>query len=312
MKTLLTAFFLIITLMLVSCGASGSQKGHYLPNVISSRWLADNLQDPDLVILHVGRKKTYDDGHIPGAVWVDFKSIQIKDAEKEISAEMPAVSELNLIFSGLGISDSSTIVLYFGTEWVSATTRLYLTLDYIGLGEQTFVLDGGMNVWKKEKFPITKDTIEVKPGNLNIAKTKDLIVDKKWMHSNLENSTLLIIDARSPVYYSGKKIVKEWKTRPGHIPNAMNIPYTTFVDDSLYRFLDINLLDKAFLQQGAQKTTEIVSYCHLGQYASLVYFVAKNLGYQVKIYDGSFEEWGRDESLPLAIEDNSGKKTRKN
>ena len=312
MKTFLTIFFLMLILILVSCGASESQKGHFLPNVISSHWLAGNLHNPNLVILHVGKKKVYDEGHIPGAVWVNLKSIHTKDVAKDISAEMPTLSKLNSFFSGLGISDSSTIVLYFGTEWVSATTRLYLTLDYVGLGNQTYLLDGGMNVWKSENYTVIKDITKIKPGNLNLVKANEIIVDKEWLISNLENSDLLIIDARSPAYYNGKRTVKNWKTRPGHIPNAKNILYSTLVDDSLYRFLDMDTLEDIFLKQGATKTKNIVTYCHLGKYASLVYFTAKNLGYQVKIYDGSFEEWGRDESLPLAVEDLPGKKNWKN
>ena len=98
MKTFLTIFFLMIILMLVSCGASESQKGHFLPNVISSHWLAGNLHDPNLVILHVGKKKVYDEGHIPGAVWVNLKSIHTKDVEKDISAEMPTLSKMNSIW----------------------------------------------------------------------------------------------------------------------------------------------------------------------------------------------------------------------
>ena len=86
--------------------------------------------------------------------------------------------------------------------------------------------------------------------------------------------------------------------RPGHIPNAVSIPFSSLLD-STNRLKDPVSLKHIFQQAGVKDGSRVISYCHIGQQASLVYFAARYLGYEARLYDGSFEEWSGRKDLPL-------------
>ena len=100
--------------------------------VVSVAWLAQHLKDPDLVLLHVGDKAEYDTAHIPGARFVSLRDVSASGAPEALTLELPPADVLREKLSALGVSDGSRIVVYFGKDWVSPTTRLIFTLDAAG------------------------------------------------------------------------------------------------------------------------------------------------------------------------------------
>ena len=135
----------------------------------------------------------------------------------------------------------------------------------------------------------------IAPGTFKPVLRKNLVVSGDWLKDNLNNTGITIVDARAPQYYTG---VAGGMPRPGHIPNSINIPFSTLLDSTV-KLKDPAALRSIFEQAGVKKGTRVISYCHIGQQASLVYFVARYLGYEAQIYDGSFEEWSGRKDLPL-------------
>src|SRR5688572_14385762 len=130
---------LLLTLLLATVAAAGPA-----PLVVDSAWLAKHLDDPGLVLLHVGDKAGYDAGHIKGARQITLQDLHVSDHEgKGLILEMPAADDLKKRLESYGISDDSRIVVYYGKDWVSPATRIIFTLDYAGLGDRASLLDGG-------------------------------------------------------------------------------------------------------------------------------------------------------------------------
>jgi thiosulfate/3-mercaptopyruvate sulfurtransferase len=287
--------WLVLTFLIAS---SLQTRAHSVNNklIVSPTWLADHLHDPDLVLLQVGEKEEYLSGHIPGAQFITVAEISTPRGEG-LTLELPPLVQLKAAFEKFGIRDNSRIVVYFSKDWVSPTARVFLTLDYLGLGERTSILDGGLPAWKSEGKPITSEIIAAKPGNLTPRPRKELIVDGSWVNGNLNKAGVKILDARAPQFYSGAEMGR--MPRGGHIPKAKNIPFSTLVDEETNKFKSAAALRQLFEDADVQKGDSVTTYCHIGQTASLLYFVARYLGYDAHLYDGSFEDWSRRSELSV-------------
>ena len=104
-----------------------------------------------------------------------------------------------------------------------------------------------------------------------------------------------MVDARNPQFYDGRDTSH---ARPGHIPGARNLPFDEIVDSSGY-FKSPAQLAELFRGAGAASGELVVAYCHIGQQASLVWFGARLLGYDARLYDGSFTEWTTLQQYPV-------------
>jgi thiosulfate/3-mercaptopyruvate sulfurtransferase len=210
---------------------------------------------------------------------------------------LPPVEQLKAAFEKFGVSDNSRIVIYFGKDWVTPTARVFMTLDYLGLGDRTSILDGGLPVWRAGGKPTTAEVIEPRKGTLTPRPNNKLIVDAMWVKENLGKSNVRILDARAPQFYTGAEQGR--MPRGGHIPQARNIPFSSLVEDSDNKFKSPTALRELFNQADVKPGTSVATYCHIGQQASLLYFVARYLGYEAHVYDGSFEDWSNRMELPV-------------
>ena len=262
--------------------------------LVSTAWLAKHLNDRGLVIISVGPRASYDAGHIPGARFVEMSAIST--SAPGATLEMPPVDKLKGAFEDLGISNNSRIVICFLTNYVSPSTRVFFTLDYLGLGGQTSLLDGGFEAWRGEGRPVTTEAPQITRGMITPHARPELIVDAAWVSANLNKPRVAIVDARTPEFYTGANAGR--MPRAGHIPGAVNVPFSTLADAS-NKLKDSPSLRKLLADAGIKQGDQIVSYCHIGQQATLVYFVAKYLGYDARLYDGSFEDWSRRSELPV-------------
>jgi thiosulfate/3-mercaptopyruvate sulfurtransferase len=263
--------------------------------IVSTSWLSKHLSDQNLVILFVGKKEEYDKEHIPGARFVLIEKLSTP-RDEGLTLEMPSFDQLKDALEELGISNNSKIIIDF-TDWITFATRVYFTLDYIGLGDRAFLLDGGLKKWKNEGHPVTNEVSKVEKGTIKINPNQDIIAKIDWVAENLNNSSVSIIDARDKEYYTGEK--SGHYNRPGHIAGAKSLPYSEAISEkTLYMLKDKETLKKLFSKAGVDEEETVVSYCHVGQQATLIYFVAKYLGYKVKMYDGSYQEWDERSDLP--------------
>ena len=300
----LKLFVLITTLALTSSIQIKAQQNIETPlsksMVVSTEWLAKNLNDDSLVLLQVGDKIEYTAGHIPGAQLIALADISTPRGQG-LTLELPPVAQLKETFEKLGVTDKSRIIIYFGKDWVTPTARVFMTLDYLGVGEHAAILDGGLPAWRSEGRPVTAELREAKRGTFTPSPNSKLVVDAAWVNANLNKPGVMILDARAPKFYSGAEAGQ--MPRAGHIPNARNIPFSSLVEDSTNKFKSVTTLRGLFEGAGVKQGNSVATYCHIGQQASLLYFVARYLGYDAHVYDGSFEDWSRHPELPVVRSD---------
>jgi len=264
--------------------------------IVSTDWLGKHLNDESLVLLQVGEKDEYTAAHIPRAQFIQVADISTPRGQG-LTLQLPAVEQLKTTFEKLGVSDNSRVVIYFSKDSLTQTARVFMTLDYLGLGERTAILDGGLPAWRAAGKPVTAEMFEPKKGTLTPRPNKNLVVDSDWVKNNLTNPGVRILDARAPQFYSGAEQGR--MPRAGRIPGTQNIPYSSLVEGSSNKFKTVNVLRELFNQAEVKPKTTIATYCHIGQQASLLYFVARYLGYDAHVYDGSFEEWSNNPALPV-------------
>jgi len=292
-KSVLIAVFVII---LVASMTSPSQTKVRDSMIVSTDWLAKHLNDDGLVLLQVGDKKEYDAAHIQRAQYIQLSDISTPRGQG-LTLELPAVEQLKATFEKFGITDKSRIIVYFSKDWVTPTSRVYFTLDYLGLGDRTSILDGGLPAWVAEKRPVTNEVSAPSIGSFTPHANAKLVVDAAWVSGNINKSGVVILDARDAKFYTGESAGN--MPRAGHIPSAKSIPFSTLVEESNNKFKNAETLRALFKGAGVKPADSVATYCHIGQQASLLYFVAKYLGYDAHLYDGSFQDWSNRSDLPV-------------
>ena len=261
---------------------------------ISSEWLEDHLGDEDLVILHIESKDKYDSAHITGAQFISIREY-VTSTKDSIYTEMPTVTYLDSLLRSRGITNDSKVILYYGGERFAATYRLYFTFDYLGLSENVFILDGGLKTWTNAELPVSTEqatVVGVDEGALTTKPNPSLIASKEQVRNFIGSSEVKIIDARRDAYYSGEKDGDGHYSRPGHIAGAKNITWLNIIDEN-QKLKPEEELRQYFTEQGIDKEDKVITYCHVGLRATVLYTISKSLGHDTKMYDGSFNEWDR-------------------
>lgn len=298
-----TAFAVFLTFALAGiCHATPSSQAtgsvRSIPLVVSPAWVAERLGKAPLVLLHVGDKAEYEAAHLPGARHIAVADIGIE--RDGLSLELPAVEKLQAAFEKVGVRDDSLIVVYVGRDTITPAGRILMTLDYLGLGDRAALLDGGLPAWRAEGHPFTSVATTPASGTFTPHPRPEIIADLAFVRANLNTPSVAILDARAPEFYSGESDNSGRIPRPGHIPGAGSVFYATLLESPQYpKLKDEATLRKLFADAGADPGDLVVTYCHTGQQASLLYFVAHYLGYTVKLYDGSFQEWSAKPELPV-------------
>jgi thiosulfate/3-mercaptopyruvate sulfurtransferase len=283
-KALRCLAVLALPLVLSVCSFAGAGAAH--PEmVVSAQWLADHLKDPKVVVLHVADKVAdYRRGHIPGA-----RYLSTDDFTTGNDVELPAVDKLKAVFEKLGVSDDTRVVIYT-TAWPPTAGRAFFTLDYLG-HDKTSLLDGGIEHWILEQRPITTETPQVTSGKFTPhvhEEARALLGEAK--QATEPDSKELLVDSRPMRRY-----------KDGHPAGAVPVYWQeTLVDpndDPV--FLSPEKLRALFESRGIKPGKKLVTYCEVGLQASHVYFVAKYLGYDAAMYDGSMHEWSMVNNLPV-------------
>ncbi|HUQ83209.1 MAG TPA: rhodanese-like domain-containing protein [Gemmatimonadaceae bacterium] len=294
--------------MLVGTAAAQSGKPTRSEILVTSDWLATQLANPKLVLLHIGERPEYDAGHIPGARFVELRDISTPPSRDttQLALEMLPADQLRERLEQLGISDDSRVIVYYGNDWVSPSTRAILTLQYAGLGANASLLDGGMQEWKKS-HPLTADVPAApKRGKITSRAPLPVVVDAEFVKTHANAPGYKVIDARNTMFYDGP-IQPASGTRadghpreaivPGHVPGAANLVFESVFDDTNHLLPEAKLRE-LFAAAGVKPNDTVIGYCHIGQQATAMLFAARSLGYEVRLYDGSFEDWKR-RKLPV-------------
>jgi thiosulfate/3-mercaptopyruvate sulfurtransferase len=287
----------LLTCLVAVMQPARAQQGPAL--LVEADWLSQHLNDRDLVVLHVGSKGEYDAGHIPGARFIteeDVAAPHDHSNPRDMMLELPSPEVLRAKVASFGISDDSRVVVYFGKNGgVPSATRIIFTLDYLGLGERTSLLNGGLGAWQRAGKPLVAAAPPAAAGKLSARPPKTLVVGAEFVKTVRQRPNHALVDGRAAVYYAG--IEPTMNKLAGHIPGAVNIPFTEITDNELR--IDQARLAALFQKAGVKQGDTVVAYCHIGQQATAVIFGARLLGHPVLLYDGAFQDWAVNNRGPV-------------
>jgi thiosulfate/3-mercaptopyruvate sulfurtransferase len=272
------------------CGGHGTRESM----VVSTAWLSDHLKDANLVVLAIGQRSDYETAHIPGSLFLNYPDIHAPSPEG-LRTELPKMERLAEVFESLGVSNGSRVVIYALNDWASPAARVFLTLDAMGLGARASLLNGSMRLWKSEGRAVTTEVRTPVRGKIQPCPQKDVIAKLDEVRAGMKRAGVTIVDSRNPEFYTGEQIPTG--QRAGHIPGSVNITFSTLLDQQ-GKLLADDALRARFLQAGVKSGDRVLTYCHIGQQASLVYLTARYLGFDARMYDGSWDEWSRRTELP--------------
>jgi thiosulfate/3-mercaptopyruvate sulfurtransferase len=264
--------------------------------LVSTDWLQAHRHDKRTVIVEIGDRASYETQHIAGARFIALSDLLIE--RNGIPNELPEIPALERTFSAAGVGNHDRVILY--SRDVIAAARAFFTLDYLGHGDSTSLLDGGFAKWTAENRAVEASApmlvakradFQARPRVGTIARLKAMevlvdclpVLDGSWA----------IVDARSPEQFSGAEPGTGIK-RAGHIQGALNVPWNENLTSSAAPvFRSREELEALYGDAGVSAKTSVVVYCRTGMQASVNYFVLRYLGRDVALYDASYIEWSR-------------------
>lgn len=265
--------------------------------LVTTSWLQQHLADRNLVLLYVGQDRPqFDNGHIPGSRFVRLD--ELVEQRKDSLNEMPPVSDLQAVFESLGVGDESRVIL-MGDHGGVFAARGYFTLDDLGHGDRAALLDGGLEKWTREGRPISHDGGHPTPAKFTPRLHPDILISTSEMRKLSDASlsddmpSYVLLDARPVSEFDGV-VNSEAVSRAGHISGSHSLHWKKLIrSEADPALLDRAQLEEKFRQAGLQPGQKIITYCRTGMQSSFTYFVAKYLGYDAAMYDGSVYEWVR-------------------
>jgi thiosulfate/3-mercaptopyruvate sulfurtransferase len=272
--------------------------------LVSTAWLAQHLNDPRLVLFHVGDDHEYPAEHIRRARFLSQHDISSDEKGPEaLALEIASPAKLHAQLEALGISDDSRIIVYGAKDWISPVARAVFTFLYAGL-ENVSMLDGGLEAWKKEGREVTAVMPPAAKGKLSSLKPKPMLADAAFVQSHAKTPGFVVIDARAASFYDGVQEGSRMEHHmAGHIPGSKSLPFEQVNGDDL-KLKPAAELEAIFAKAGVKPGDTVIGYCHVGQQATAMLFAARSLGHPILLYDGSYEDWAR-RGLPI---DNPAKK----
>lgn len=219
-----------------------------------------------------------------GAVFVPYSTFSVE--RDGIPNEFPPADRMEEQLEAAGVGGERILI---AGEPIPAG-RAYAALDYLGLGARAAIFEGAPSALPQAAAPRAAAA-----GELDVAVREGMIVDADWVHERLDDPQVVILDARPPEEYSGET-PGEGIERPGHIPGARNVFWETLVESpDAPRLKDEAELRRIFEEAGARPGGTVVAYCRTGGQGSFLYAVARHLGYDARLYDGSYVDWSRTE-----------------
>ncbi|MDR2279279.1 MAG: sulfurtransferase [Gordonia sp. (in: high G+C Gram-positive bacteria)] len=260
--------------------------------LVSADWAEQNLNTDKVVFIEVDEDTSiYDLNHIPGAIRLDWK----KDLQDGLRRDFLNAEQFGALLSERGVANDDTVVLYGGNNnWFAAYAYWYFKI----YGHKDVrLLDGGRKKWELDGRELSSDTVTreattytAQAADTSIRAFRDEVIDSI--------GSVNLVDVRSPDEFAGKiaapaHLPQEQAQQRGHVPGAINIPWsTTANEDGTFKSdEDLNAL---YAEKGFDDSKNTIAYCRIGERSSHTWFVLQELlgKSNVKNYDGSWVEYG--------------------
>ncbi len=284
-------------------------------HLVETDWLAEHLNDPQVRVVdmrgyvkltnfedgyqeseYIGARDDYEQGHIPGAIYLDWTT-DIVDTADPVQAQVAGAERLAQVLGAAGIGDEHIVVAYDAHPASQFATRLWWVFRYAG-HTNLRVLNGGLKKWKAEGRALTTDTPHYSPAQFSVNTEPEWKMTADELLQKLADPNLKLIDARDEGQYTGR--IRRGK-RGGHIPGAISFPREELINLATGEFKPSQEI-AAILEERVQirPDEQVVAYCNGGVAATSVLFALSLLGYShLTNYDGSWNEWNEREDLPV-------------
>ncbi|HZZ48694.1 MAG TPA: sulfurtransferase [Pseudonocardia sp.] len=269
--------------------------------LVSVDWAEENLKAPGVVFVEVDEDTSaYEGGHIPGAVRIDWKT----ELQDQVVRDFVDKAGFEKLLSEKGIGNDDTVVLYGGNNnWFAAYAYWYFKLYG---HDKVQLLDGGRKKWELDGRELSKDAPQRQQTSYSAQEPDNSIrAFRQEAIDAIGNKNL--VDVRSPDEFSGKILApahlpQEQSQRPGHIPTALNVPWSkTANEDGTFKSDDE--IRAIYQDAGLDESKPTIAYCRIGERSSHSWFALHELlGHSdVKNYDGSWTEYGSLVGVPIEL-----------
>ncbi len=267
-----------------------------MSSLVTTSWLANRLNDPNVVILDatlppvgvtppVDTRARYVAKHIPGAIFFDIE--EFSDPSSPLPHMLPPPDVLSRNVSALGIGDQMDIVIY-EQEGVFSAPRAWWTFRTFG-ARNVYLLDGGLRAWSEAGFPAQSGEVHRAPAVFSAKLDSNAVKDFAQIQQMIAAHGQ-ILDARSAGRFSGALPEPRPGISSGHMPGATSIPYTELVEEG--RFKPAEELRRTFIAKGLDLQLPLTTTCGSGVTAAVLAFGLAAAGAkQVSLYDGSWAEY---------------------
>ena len=267
--------------------------------LVTAEWAEEHLGQPGTVFVEVDEDvSAYDKGHITGAVRLDWKS----ELQDPVRRDFVNKTQFEALMSARGIGNDHTVVLYGGNNnWFAAYAYWYFKLYG---HEDVKLLDGGRKKWELDSRPLTEEATQ-RPATQYTAQDQDTSIRafRDEVVAAIGNKNL--VDVRSPDEFAGRlfapaHLPQEASQRAGHIPTALNVPWSKAANED-GTFKSDDELRTLYSGAGLDSSKETIAYCRIGERSSHTWFALHELLGEpnVKNYDGSWTEYGSLVGVPI-------------